>query len=125
MPVALPAPAWRPSAALHPSALPRRLAPGDAGAGARLVQELLTHDISSTLTVNNYFGVLQAVLANVGIGVLPDYLPEDKPSGGHAAHMVEHRRMLRTLSGAEQGQAHAPSCCSRNQAALVSSPIAH
>jgi DNA-binding transcriptional LysR family regulator len=48
-------------------------------AGARLVQELLTHDISSTLTVNNYFGVLQAVLANVGIGVLPDYLIEDFP----------------------------------------------
>ena len=35
-------------------------------AGARLVQELMANDISSTLTVNNYFGVLQAVLANVG-----------------------------------------------------------
>ena len=31
------------------------------------------------LTVNNYFGVLQAVLSNLGIGVLPDYLTEDFP----------------------------------------------
>ncbi len=49
-------------------------------AGARLVQELLQHDIPSTLTVNNYFGVLQAVLADLGIGVLPDYLTEDFPT---------------------------------------------
>ncbi len=48
-------------------------------AGATLVQELLTYDIPSTLTVNNYFGVLQAVLNNLGIGVLPDYLTEDFP----------------------------------------------
>jgi len=46
-------------------------------AGATLVQELLTHDIPSLLTVNNYFGVLQAVLSNLGIGVLPDYVTED------------------------------------------------
>jgi len=46
-------------------------------AGARLVQELLVHDIQSTLTVNNYFGVLQAVLNDLGIGVLPDYITED------------------------------------------------
>ena len=49
-------------------------------AGARLVQELLTHQIPSTLTVNNYFGVLQGVLANLGIGVLPDYVIEDFPN---------------------------------------------
>ena len=48
-------------------------------AGASLVQELLTYDVRSTLTVNNYFGVLQAVLSNLGIGVLPDYLTEDFP----------------------------------------------
>ncbi|WP_212524620.1 LysR family transcriptional regulator [Actibacterium sp. MT2.3-13A] len=48
-------------------------------AGAKLVQELMTHDIPSTLTVNNYFGVLQAVLHDLGIGVLPDYLTEDFP----------------------------------------------
>ena len=43
-------------------------------AGAMLVAELMTHDIPSTLTVNNYFGVLQAVLNHLGIGILPDYL---------------------------------------------------
>ncbi len=48
-------------------------------AGATLVQELLAHDIPSTLTVNNYFGVLQAILNNLGVGVLPDYLSEDFP----------------------------------------------
>lgn len=49
-------------------------------AGAQLVAELMTHDIPSTLTVNNYFGVLQAVLNHLGIGVLPDYLVEDFPN---------------------------------------------
>lgn len=47
------------------------------GAGATLVQELMTNDIPSLLTVNNYYGVLQAVLHNLGIGVLPDYLSRD------------------------------------------------
>jgi DNA-binding transcriptional LysR family regulator len=56
--------------------------PGSAqvSAGALMVQELLTHDIPSMLTVNNYFGVLQAVIAGLGIGVLPDYVIEDFPS---------------------------------------------
>jgi DNA-binding transcriptional LysR family regulator len=48
-------------------------------AGALLVQELMTHDIPSTLTVNNYFGVLQGVLNHLGIGVLPDYITHDFP----------------------------------------------
>ena len=48
-------------------------------AGANLVKELLTYDIPSMLTVNNYFGVLQAVRADLGIGVLPDYVIEDFP----------------------------------------------
>ncbi|MEL6800242.1 MAG: LysR family transcriptional regulator [Pseudomonadota bacterium] len=48
-------------------------------AGATLVQHLLTHDVPSTLTVNNYFGVLQGVLSNLGIGVLPDYVIQDFP----------------------------------------------
>ncbi len=48
-------------------------------AGANLVQELMTHDVWSLLTVNNYFGVLQGVLNNLGIGVLPDYLIDDFP----------------------------------------------
>ncbi len=48
-------------------------------AGALLVNELLTHDLTSLLTVNNYYGVLQGVLHNLGIGVLPDYLINDFP----------------------------------------------
>jgi len=48
-------------------------------AGAEMVRKLLTHAIRSTFTVNNYFGVLQAVVNNLGIGVLPDYLTEDFP----------------------------------------------
>ena len=48
-------------------------------AGAILVAELMSHDIPSTLTVNNYFGVLQGVLNHLGIGVLPDYITEDFP----------------------------------------------
>ena len=46
-------------------------------AGATLVKELLTYDISSRLTVNNYFGVLQAMRSDLGIGVLPDYVVQD------------------------------------------------
>ncbi|MEM1235418.1 MAG: LysR family transcriptional regulator [Pseudomonadota bacterium] len=49
-------------------------------AGASLVQHLMTFDITSLLTVNNYFGVLQGVINNLGIGVLPDYLVADTPS---------------------------------------------
>lgn len=45
-------------------------------AGASLVQDLMAHDIKSFLTVNNYFGVLQAVKSNIGVGVLPDYITE-------------------------------------------------
>ena len=48
-------------------------------AGALLVAELMSHDIPSTLTVNNYFGVLQGVLNHLGIGVLPDYITADFP----------------------------------------------
>jgi DNA-binding transcriptional LysR family regulator len=48
-------------------------------AGAMLAQSLMSYDIPSTLTVNNYFGVLQGVLADLGIGVLPDYVTEDFP----------------------------------------------
>ncbi|MDA0319123.1 MAG: LysR family transcriptional regulator [Proteobacteria bacterium] len=43
-------------------------------AGQNLVRELMTHEIGSTLTVNNYFGVLQAAIHNLGIGMLPDYV---------------------------------------------------
>lgn len=49
-------------------------------ASAIFTQELLTHGVRSLLTVNNYFGVLQSVLADLGIGVLPDYVTEDFPN---------------------------------------------
>jgi DNA-binding transcriptional LysR family regulator len=49
-------------------------------AGAAMVRELMAQPIRTTFTVNNYFGVLQAVLAHLGIGILPDYLTEDFPN---------------------------------------------
>ena len=48
-------------------------------AGKSLVQYLMSNDIRSLLTVNNYFGVLQGVLHDLGIGILPDYITEDFP----------------------------------------------
>jgi DNA-binding transcriptional LysR family regulator len=61
-------------------------------AGANLVADLLSVDIPSTLTVNNYFGVLQGVLSHLGIGVLPDYITEDFP------HLV---RVLPSIESSE------------------------
>jgi DNA-binding transcriptional LysR family regulator len=61
-------------------------------AGAALVAELMTHEVASTLSVNNYFGVLQAVLSHLGIGILPDYVTEDFP------HLV---RVLPDVESAE------------------------
>lgn len=48
-------------------------------AGATMVQHLMTFDVQSLFTVNNYYGVLQGVLNNLGVGVLPDYVTEDFP----------------------------------------------
>lgn len=48
-------------------------------ASATLAQHLLTYNPRSLLTINNYFGVLQGVLNNLGIGVLPDYVTQDFP----------------------------------------------
>lgn len=49
-------------------------------AGATLVRELLSYDLPNMLTVNNYFGCLQAVHHGLGIGVLPDYVALDDPN---------------------------------------------
>ncbi|WOI57175.1 LysR family transcriptional regulator [Palleronia sp. LCG004] len=49
-------------------------------AGEMLTQSLTTLGSPTTLTVNNYFGVLQGVLHGLGIGVLPDYVIADFPS---------------------------------------------
>ncbi|WP_163850435.1 LysR family transcriptional regulator [Pseudooceanicola aestuarii] len=54
-------------------------ASAQVAAGATMVGQLMTHDIPSLLTVNNYFGVLQGVIHDLGIGVLPDYLTENFP----------------------------------------------
>ncbi len=51
--------------------------------GAQLIRELKARPLRSTFTVNNYFGVLQAVLNHLGIGVLPDYVAEDFPELVH------------------------------------------
>lgn len=48
-------------------------------ASASLTQHLLSYDLKSLLTVNNYFGVLQAVNNHLGVGILPDYVVEDFP----------------------------------------------
>ncbi len=61
-------------------------------AGATLVQHLLSYDKPGLLHVNNYFGVLQAVLSDLGIGVLPDYVIEDFP------------KLVRVLPDIESGE---------------------
>ncbi|SMX28027.1 HTH-type transcriptional regulator GltR [Pelagimonas phthalicica] len=47
-------------------------------AGLQLNQQLLSI-VKTTLTVNNYFGVLQAVQSDLGIGVLPNYIIDGNP----------------------------------------------
>ena len=59
------------------------------GAGLELVQNLIKYDLPSMLTVNNYFGVLQAVIHDLGIGVLPDYVTQDFDGVQRVLHDVE------------------------------------
>ena len=49
-------------------------------AGQSLAERLLNHEPQSLLTINNYFGVLQATLSDLGVGVIPDYITEDFPN---------------------------------------------
>jgi len=49
-------------------------------AGSELIKQLLAAEHESHLTVNNYFGVLQGVIHDLGIGVLPDYIEVDFPN---------------------------------------------
>lgn len=58
-------------------------------AGASLAQHLLAHEPQSLLTINNYFGVLQATLNDLGVGILPDYVTEDFPQLVRVLHDVE------------------------------------
>jgi DNA-binding transcriptional LysR family regulator len=48
-------------------------------AGAEFVQPFLAAHPQSALTLNNYFGILQAVIHGIGIGSLPDYVTADFP----------------------------------------------
>ena len=55
------------------------LSSAQVAAGTTLVRHLLSYDVPSLFTVNNYYGVLQGVLNGLGVGVLPDYVTEDFP----------------------------------------------
>jgi len=57
----------------------QRVSSRQVSAASGFVQMLLTYDVKSMLTVNNYFGVLQGVKHHLGIGVLPDYVTQDVP----------------------------------------------
>jgi DNA-binding transcriptional LysR family regulator len=48
-------------------------------AGADFIQPMLAGNARSHLTVNSYFGILQATLHGLGIGALPDYITGDSP----------------------------------------------
>lgn len=62
-------------------------------AGEALVQYLLTHEIPSRLTVNNYFGALQGVINGLGVGVLPDYIVENAPNLVRVLPQVESKEV--------------------------------
>lgn len=61
----------------------QNISSAQVSAGATLVREIMSHDVGSILTVNNYFGVLQGVIHDLGVGVLPDYLTDDFPDLVH------------------------------------------
>lgn len=44
-------------------------------AGAEFVRPFLDQNTNAHLTVNSYFGILEAVRNDLGIGALPDYIP--------------------------------------------------
>ncbi|MEL7215645.1 MAG: LysR family transcriptional regulator [Pseudomonadota bacterium] len=50
-----------------------------ASAGQDWLRPYITSEVTSHLTINNYFGVLQATLHGLGIGALPDYVAAEHP----------------------------------------------
>jgi DNA-binding transcriptional LysR family regulator len=64
----------------HHRLICQQLSSTQVSAGLTLIQHLLSHNVQSIFTVNNYFGVLQGVISNLGVGVLPDYIVEDFPN---------------------------------------------
>lgn len=65
------------------------LVSAQVSANMQLLREIHTYELGSTLTVNNYFGALQAVLNDLGIGLLPDYVIQDFPEMVHVLPDVE------------------------------------
>ncbi|MCP5087487.1 MAG: LysR family transcriptional regulator [Rhodobacteraceae bacterium] len=57
----------------------QNLSSQQVSAGQQWIRPLLMSEHLSHLTVNNYFGVLRAVLHDVGIGMLPTYVIADYP----------------------------------------------
>ena len=49
-------------------------------ASTQMLRRLIEMETSTHLRVNNYFGILQAVIHGLGIGMLPNYLTEDFPN---------------------------------------------
>ncbi len=62
-------------------------------AASSFTRYLLTLNIQSLLTVNNYFGTLQATLNGLGIGVLPDYVTRDFPDLQHILPEVKSQEI--------------------------------
>ena len=63
----------------HHRLISQNVTAAQVSAGAMLIKEIMSHNVGSFLTINNYFGVLQGVLHDLGIGLLPDYLTDDFP----------------------------------------------
>ncbi len=57
--------------------------------GMNWIAPFLSAEHSSRLTVNNYFGILQAVVHGLGIGSLPNYVSVDTPGLVHV--LPEHQ----------------------------------
>ncbi len=57
----------------------QNIASPQVSAGLKWIEPFINQAHESHLTVNSYFGVLQAVLNNLGIGALPNYVSADFP----------------------------------------------
>lgn len=55
----------------------QNLASRQVSESVKWLKPLLDSDLASHLTVNHYFGVLQATIHHAGIGVLPDYVSDE------------------------------------------------
>ena len=49
-------------------------------AGAQMIRDIMAVGPKGLLTVNNYYGVMQAVVNDLGIGALPDYVADENPT---------------------------------------------